>query len=118
MSEIALAKEISEMMMKYTEEVKEKLTIEFDDVANEALGRIQETAPKRYGEYAKSWTIRKTNLNRILHVKAPHYRLTHLLEKGHAKRNGGRVGAQPHIAPVEEFVNKEVEKRVIKALGG
>ena len=33
----------------------------------------------------------------VWHVKAPEYRKTHLLEKGHALRTGGRSAKFPHI---------------------
>ena len=46
------------------------------------------------------------------------YQLAHLLEKGHAKRGGGRTKAMPHIAPAEENAVKELENDIKKALGG
>lgn len=59
------------------------------------------------GAYNKDWTRKLTK--KRLYAEATvynrsHYQLTHLLEYGHAKQNGGRTKDYPHIAPVADQV--------------
>lgn len=85
--------------------------------SEEAVKELRSTSPRRTGEYAASWTSDPANrpkaeqYSEIVYSEAPHYRLTHLLEKGHRKRGGnGRVEAIPHIGPVEEGLGDKIEK--------
>lgn len=81
---------------------------------------IQANAPRKSGKYAKSWSVKtdkETNetLVLVVHSKTK-YQLAHLLEKGHAKRGGGRTAAQPHIAPAEEHGMEELENSIRRDL--
>ena len=83
---------------------------------------IQANAPKKTGAYSKSWTVKTTketseSLELTVHSQKK-YQLAHLLEKGHAKRGGGRTKAIPHIAPAEEKAVKDLEADIKRALGG
>lgn len=82
-----------------------------------AVQELKATSPKspRGGDYAKSWTMRKIN-GRIVVGNAKHYRLTHLLERGHATLDGGRTLPQPHIKPVEDKVIDYFEELVRRGL--
>lgn len=81
---------------------------------------ISENAPKRTGTYVKSWATKRVTENShslqiTVHSKN-RYQLAHLIEKGHAKRNGGRVAAIPHIAPAEENGADLLESLITKEL--
>lgn len=81
---------------------------------NTVRKEISENAPKRTGDYARSWAVKKVketaeSLDLVVYSKTG-YRIAHLLEFGHAKRGGGRVRAIPHIAPAEKKGREELEK--------
>ena len=116
-----LADEIAKELAKYSQEVVEKVNISSEKVGKEAVKQLRQTSPKKTGKYAKSWTMTTERAvgqphRRIVHAKTPHYRLTHLLEHGHAKRGGGRVEGRPHIRPAEEMVIETFVKEVEEAI--
>ena len=81
---------------------------------------ISANAPKNSGKYRKSWTTKKTKenshtLEMTVHSK-DRYQIAHLLEKGHAKRNGGRVSGKPHIAPAEAHGEEMLTDLIKEAL--
>lgn len=89
--------------------------------ANTVKRQIGEKAPVgKTGRYAKSWRVKTTEENSQKLVQTVHspkrYMLAHLLEKGHAKRNGGRTRAIPHIAPAEQAGVEQLESLIRRAL--
>ena len=81
---------------------------------------ISANAPKRHGDYSKSWTAKKTKqtshaLSITVHSRN-RYQIAHLLEHGHAKRNGGRTRAQVHIAPAEEKGIRQLEEDIVRSI--
>ena len=112
----AVMEELTEYNKLAEETMKEAVTKAGQTVRKE----IQTGAPERSGKYAKSWRTKKTKeSSRVLEVTVyspSRYMLAHLLEHGHAKRNGGRTRAFPHIAPAEEVGEKQLEADIIRGL--
>lgn len=123
-------KAIKDVLQEYGEQVAEVVGDSIDSVSKEAVEKlkgVQTFAPNGNptGAYSGSWEAEEVKTGRlskkkIIHNKE-HYRLTHLLEKGHVSRNGtgrtfGRVPAYPHIAPVNDYVANELPKEVERRL--
>lgn len=104
-----LSDEINRQLRLYANQTDETVQELAKEVAKEGVKMLKASSPKRYGNYAKSWTVTREKGKQIVHNKK-HYRLTHLLEKGHAKVNGGRTEKFVHIEPAEtkminDFIN-------------
>lgn len=108
----------------YREELQGEISEVFDEVASEALTEIKnqsENAGFKNRRYSKGWakTVKRNKLTgsyQITIYNKKYYRLTHLLEKGHAKVNGGRTRAFPHIAPTQDKMDILIVKRLEEAI--
>jgi hypothetical protein len=112
-----LSNAIAQALTEYTDEVEKGIAQEKKDRGKEAVQLLRQSSPKDKGDYAKGWTESTVDGKEVIYNKTD-YQLTHLLEYGHVKRNGGRVGAKPHIRPVEEQINNEFVEGVKKVIQG
>lgn len=79
----------------------------------------RQTFPNGTGRYAKGWkskldTKKRTAQGVIYNADLPG--LPHLLEYGHANRNGGRTPGRVHIKTIEEQVVKDFTREVESGL--
>lgn len=122
-----LAKEVTKTLEEFAEATDEVVEKAVTDTAKEALEELKNASPPGSGQfsswndYNKGWKITQTKTDRKYHRKATihnvdKYRLTHLLEKGHALVKGGRTRAFPHIAPVAEKAEDKLMENIKKGI--
>lgn len=116
-----LKKELEELLLSFDEEFKTKMVALANETAKECANEVKMRANTEFpagvnystGQYARAWTYGKQHyknresISAVVYARAPHYRLTHLLENGHriVDRNGKTHGykeGKPHIKPVAE----------------
>lgn len=76
------------------------------------------------GAYSRDWTYEvkpvKRYTRQAIVYNEDHYRLTHLLENGHALKRGGRVygsvRAYEHIYPINEKAQERFIEEVVNAI--
>lgn len=112
---------VEAFLKDYSAEVGVAVRVAVAEVAQESAEELRHAGSFKGRKYRPSWTyeVRQTSLftDGTVFVKAPHYRLSHLLEFGHAKQNGGRTTAFNFIAPVNDKVEERFNKKLKDILG-
>jgi hypothetical protein len=115
---------------EFVEETKRELEAGLKKIGEESVVEIKKIAPVYKGKnkktakgaYRRNWTYRvdkeRGRIDMTVHVKGRSYKLTHLLEYGHASRGGGRAKAIPHISIVNEQTDKKVDKLLEEIANG
>ncbi len=111
-----LSKEIMKELDEYKKTTTDGVKKSVRKISNFVKREISSKAPKDRGKYSKGWRVKKTKetgktLSMTVYTPTG-YRLSHLLEYGHAKRGGGRVSARVHIKPAEDEGIKRLEKEI------
>ena len=119
----SLAAMISASLEEYSSDVAENMKEAAKEIAKDTVKELKAASPVGSGtggHYKDGWASKveaETPVAigiRVYNKKKPW--LTHLLEKGHAKRGGGRVEGIPHIAPAEQHAMEEYERRLRERL--
>lgn len=115
-----LADAIMEGLQEYADMATDEMKVAVKKAAKTVKKEIQAGAPVKSGAYQKSWATKTMKdsavaLEVVVHSKN-RYQLAHLLEHGHAKRGGGRVGGRSHIAPAEQSGMEQLKRDIERAL--
>lgn len=114
---------VSNILNEYGKTVTETVNECVQSVADKATAELKTAGTFKGRKYRGSWTNEvneRPGYTDAVVFNKRHYRLTHLLEFGHAVKRGGRVigeaGAFEHIAPVNDKVAEMFESELKKKL--
>lgn len=117
-----LGEAVTQSLTLYHEDVNAAIDQAAKDAAKSLVKKTRATAPTgARGSFRKNIASKRVQYSTyhrayVWHVKAPDYRLTHLLVKGHATRDGWRTQADPFLANAWGEVQPEYLDAIKEAL--
>ena len=119
-----LSEAIRGQLEEYSADVTKAINQNLKEVADKTADALKKggSYKERTGKYTPDWSVSARKVSSVAQSESysvhnrKHYQLTHLLEKGHAKRGGGRVAGKPHIAPAEEYAVNELEAAIKRGI--
>lgn len=107
---------VSQILEDFADDVTRITKKDVDEVTTAALKEVKSHAPVNTGAYKKS--LKKTTAyesttekRNVIYSKGQSG-LTHLLENGHAKQNGGRTRAFPHFKYGQDLIDEQLLKKI------
>ena len=113
---------LQQTLTLYHQDVNERIDECSKKAAKDLEKRTKATAPVGYrGSFKRNISSKqlKKSLNGstyVWYVKAPDYRLTHLLVHGHATKDGDHTQGDPFLVDALAVVEKDYEEAIKEAL--
>ena len=118
-----LDKAIAGALDEYNADVQSKIRTLVENAMRKLVRITKATAQRRTGKYAKSISSKvsadtPSNYAKMWYVRGDRAMLTHLLNDGHAKVNGGRVPGTHFLDYAKKQVIEEYLEAVKEAVSG
>lgn len=107
---------VSQILEDFADDVTRITKKDVDEVTTAALKEVKSHAPVKTGKYKRSLKTKTayestTEKRNVIYSKGQSG-LTHLLENGHAKQNGGRTRAFPHFKYGQDLIDEQLLKKI------